>query len=150
MVGPLVRERRLRLGWTQTDLAKKAGLSQNYVSKLEGGKIDLPHRGTLQALAGALGVLLSALYEAAGVIDPQGAAPPPPAPADIDDAILADMLAELRERVPPATMDVLREMRELEDDRPYRQAIRILAEAMRANVDMGGRMLRLDWPGREG
>lgn len=146
MVGTLVRERRRGRGWSQIRLATETGLTQNYVSRIERGEVDLPQRATLERLGAALGIALPEFYRAAGVLEPAPEAPPPP---NIDDAILADMLAELRRLAPSETLEVLRELREVEPDGAYRQAVRLLVEAMRANMHMGGRMLRLDWPGRE-
>jgi transcriptional regulator with XRE-family HTH domain len=70
MIGDLILQRRRALGLSQTELARRTGLSQNYVSKLESGRIELPQRGTLDVLSGALDVSLIALYRAAGVADP--------------------------------------------------------------------------------
>lgn len=47
--------RRLRM-WTQSRLAREAGLSPTTVSNIETGKIGRPHFGTLGKLALALGV----------------------------------------------------------------------------------------------
>ena len=49
----LINIRRLRL-WTQSRLAKEAGVSPTTVSGLETGRITRPHFGTLQKLAQAL------------------------------------------------------------------------------------------------
>ncbi len=49
----LVNIRRLRL-WTQSRLAKEAGVSPTTVSGIETGRIARPHAGTLQKLARAL------------------------------------------------------------------------------------------------
>ncbi len=49
----LVNIRRLRL-WTQSRLAKEAGVSPTTVSGIETGRIARPHAGTLQKLAQAL------------------------------------------------------------------------------------------------
>lgn len=76
MIGTLVRDRRKLLRLSQVALARRAGLSQNYISKLENGEIDLPQRGTLEALGGALGLSLADFYRAAGVLDNGTTRPP--------------------------------------------------------------------------
>lgn len=69
-VGEAVRERRRFLGINQTELGKRAGgLSQDYISKLENGIIETPQRGTMDALATALGVPVAVLYRAAGILE---------------------------------------------------------------------------------
>lgn len=58
------------LGLSQTELGRRAGgLSQDYISKLENGIIDTPQRGTMNALADALGVPVATLYRAAGMME---------------------------------------------------------------------------------
>jgi transcriptional regulator with XRE-family HTH domain len=69
MVGTLVKQRRHHLGLTQVELSRRAGLSQNYISKLEAGQVDLPQRGTLDALGGALDTPIEEFYRAAGILD---------------------------------------------------------------------------------
>lgn len=53
-VGELVRYHRGRVGMTQEQLAKKAGISAAALVRLEGGEIRRPRAGTLGKLAGAL------------------------------------------------------------------------------------------------
>jgi transcriptional regulator with XRE-family HTH domain len=137
MVGQLIQRQRLAKGLTQTELARRTGLSQNYVSKLESGRIDLPQRGTLDVLSGALGVSLIELYRAAGVTDRAPAEStedqPRPLPAieDVMEYIRRDpeIVAKteaLKASVSPATFDRL---------------VRQLAEAWRSN----GRMMIATW-----
>src|SRR5437762_2034607 len=61
-LGSRIRARRTELGWTQDELAQKAGLSKGYLSDLENGK-----RGTgadtLLDLARVLGVSLDFLMK---------------------------------------------------------------------------------------
>lgn len=82
MVGNLVQRTRQARGLTQTDLGRRTGLTQNYISKLESGVVALPQRGTLEVLAGALDLPLADFYRAAGVLVPQdereGERPLPP------------------------------------------------------------------------
>jgi transcriptional regulator with XRE-family HTH domain len=54
--GNKVRLRRETLGWTQTELAKAIGLTQNRISKIESGELTQLSFKNLRALARALGV----------------------------------------------------------------------------------------------
>ena len=51
-----VKLRRDQLGWTQTELAKTIGLTQNRISKIESGDLTQLSFKNLRALARALGV----------------------------------------------------------------------------------------------
>ena len=53
---------RQRRGWTQTELAARAGLHRVFIAKLEAGAQD-PSLTTLEKLARALGVKVSRLIE---------------------------------------------------------------------------------------
>jgi transcriptional regulator with XRE-family HTH domain len=77
VIGDVVKGRRLARRLTQVKLGKLTGLSQDYISKLERGEIDLPQRGTLDALAGALDLDVADFYRAAGVLTGVGEVPPP-------------------------------------------------------------------------
>lgn len=46
--------RRIRLGWTQEDLARRMGCSPSYIGQLE-RRVHVPQYGTLRRWAGALG-----------------------------------------------------------------------------------------------
>jgi transcriptional regulator with XRE-family HTH domain len=134
MVGQLIQRRRLAKGLTQTELARRTGLSQNYVSKLESGRIDLPQRGTLDVLSGALDVSLIDLYRAAGVADP------PPVEANTDDPrplpALDDVIAYMnRDPEIVAKMDALKASLH---DKPevYDRLVRQLAELWRPSTRM--------------
>jgi DNA-binding XRE family transcriptional regulator len=59
-----IRELREAAGLTQVQLAEKSGLPQSHISRLEGRKHS-PSRVTLEKLAAALGVSLSALEPSA-------------------------------------------------------------------------------------
>ena len=54
--GQKVKLRRDQLGWTQTELAKTIGLTQNRISKIESGDLTQLSFKNLRALARALGV----------------------------------------------------------------------------------------------
>ncbi|MDO5734755.1 MAG: helix-turn-helix transcriptional regulator [Eubacteriales bacterium] len=51
-----MRELRKAIGLTQEELAKKAGVSQNQISKFENGDIDKAQIGTVKKYAKALGM----------------------------------------------------------------------------------------------
>lgn len=61
-VGKKIRSLRDKKGWTQEELAKKAGLTQSHVSRIEQSKHSPSHK-TLVKIAKALGV-------AVGTLDP--------------------------------------------------------------------------------
>lgn len=52
----LLRDQRIRAGWTQEELAEAAGLSIRTISGLERGTIQKPQRETIRLLADALGL----------------------------------------------------------------------------------------------
>ncbi len=54
-MGKTVRQIRQAKGLSQAELAKRAGLSREYINKIEAGKYD-PPLSTITALAEALGV----------------------------------------------------------------------------------------------
>ena len=54
-VGGRIKERREGLGFTQADLASKAGLTQSHISRLESATHSATHK-TLEKIAQALGV----------------------------------------------------------------------------------------------
>jgi ribosome-binding protein aMBF1 (putative translation factor) len=60
-LGNAVRERRLALGLSQTELAKKAGMTQPALSRLESGG-PTPTIGVLERLAHALGAKLTVKF----------------------------------------------------------------------------------------
>ena len=62
----LVAERKRR-GWSQVELARRSGVDQPSISRIEAGLID-PALGTLERLAGALGMRLWAVP----VLDDEG------------------------------------------------------------------------------
>jgi transcriptional regulator with XRE-family HTH domain len=60
-IGHEVRTLRKKLGLTVTDLSSATGISPGMLSKIENGNIS-PSLASLQALSGALGIPLSALF----------------------------------------------------------------------------------------
>ncbi|KIZ17306.1 helix-turn-helix domain-containing protein [Streptomyces natalensis] len=53
-IGRRVKRRRLALGMPQADLGAAVGKTQGWVSKVEGGRIELDRTGLINAIAGAL------------------------------------------------------------------------------------------------
>jgi transcriptional regulator with XRE-family HTH domain len=64
-LGAIVRAERQQRGWSQEELAARAGLDQHDVSRVETGKSRLPQEKTMSALAQALDIPLGLLYERA-------------------------------------------------------------------------------------
>jgi transcriptional regulator with XRE-family HTH domain len=62
VVGEGVRRYRQALGWTQVQLAEAAGLSPNYVARLERGELG-PSFFVAHQLSRTLGVDVGELYE---------------------------------------------------------------------------------------
>jgi DNA-binding XRE family transcriptional regulator len=54
---------RLRMGWSQKQLAEKANTSQSYIARLEAGDVD-PQVGTLRRLARVLKTPVATLLDA--------------------------------------------------------------------------------------
>ena len=63
----LARERR---GWTQVELAKRAGLASPTISKIESGATPTPSASVISKIAGAFGVTVSELIEPAPELPP--------------------------------------------------------------------------------
>lgn len=61
MLKDRIRELRKARGWTQEELAARAGMTQGVITNLERGARDNPTQETLDKLAGALGVPVSEL-----------------------------------------------------------------------------------------
>lgn len=51
--GDPIRERRIELGWTQAELAKRSGIPQADISRIENGRLDA-RWSTIQRLSTAL------------------------------------------------------------------------------------------------
>jgi len=64
-VGRRLKALRMAAGLSQVELARKAGISREYLNRLEGGRHD-PTLGTLTRLAKQLGVKLTAFLDAEG------------------------------------------------------------------------------------
>lgn len=68
MVGALVVQRREEMGLSQYELAKRAGLPQGHLSKIEGGEFALPRRPTRDKLGRVLKLSEGDFFRAAGVL----------------------------------------------------------------------------------
>lgn len=55
-IGARIRARRRELGWTQEELARRLGLRQNVISRLEAGNVNNPSVQMIRSLARVLGV----------------------------------------------------------------------------------------------
>jgi transcriptional regulator with XRE-family HTH domain len=65
-----ITEKREQLGWTQTELARRAGVPRTTVNRVEQGTTKLPEADVRRKLAGALGVRHVDLLVAAGELSP--------------------------------------------------------------------------------
>ncbi len=65
-LGRNVERLRVDLGWTQVRLADESGVSQAFISSLEGGRRQDAESRLVAALAKALGVTVDALLEEEG------------------------------------------------------------------------------------
>jgi ribosome-binding protein aMBF1 (putative translation factor) len=63
-VGEAVRRARQALGWTQSELAERSGLSSNYIARLERGELG-PSLFVANQLCGALNIPVEALLHGA-------------------------------------------------------------------------------------
>ena len=75
-VGERIRERRAELGWTQDQLAQKAGISKSFLSDLENGKRSVGANNLLD-IARALGVSLDFLMTGTASQDQKSEVPIP-------------------------------------------------------------------------
>ena len=60
---PSIAKLRLKKGWSQAELARRADTSQPYIARLEQGRVD-PQISTVKKLAKALGLPLGSVVEA--------------------------------------------------------------------------------------
>lgn len=60
-IGASVRQERMRRGWRQEDLAKRAGVPRSRLARIETGRVDRPSIRDLDRLAEALEVTLGYL-----------------------------------------------------------------------------------------
>lgn len=57
-LGEKLKEKRERLGWTQAEAAKRAGIAESTVNRIERGK-RMPHIANLKKIVEALGLEMS-------------------------------------------------------------------------------------------
>lgn len=62
----MIKTLRERRGWSQSELARKAGIRQGVLSDIESGKTKHPRIDTIAAIAQALGVPMEKLMKKAG------------------------------------------------------------------------------------
>ena len=62
----MIKELREKKGWSQSELARRAGVKQGVLSYIESGKTKHPRSDTLAAIANALGVNVDRLIRKAG------------------------------------------------------------------------------------
>lgn len=55
-LGERIKARRRELRWTQEELARRVGVQQNVIARLESGLVQNPHIRMLRTLARVLGV----------------------------------------------------------------------------------------------
>lgn len=60
-LGQRIKERRIKLGWTQERLAQESGFSRVYIIKIENGRAENPGIKTLSKIGNCLGIKLSLL-----------------------------------------------------------------------------------------
>ena len=65
LLGERVKQRREKLGWTQTELAERSGVQQAMISRYERGEVRQARSDHLEKLANTLGVSMDYLTGAA-------------------------------------------------------------------------------------
>lgn len=70
VLGPVLARWRRELGWTQDELAARAGVSRGYLSRLERGLPGRPGLDVLTRVCGAMGRPWTELYASAGLALP--------------------------------------------------------------------------------
>jgi transcriptional regulator with XRE-family HTH domain len=96
VVADRIRRERKKLGLTQEELARRAGLTLNGYADIERGVVQDPHFSSLASIAGALGIPLARLLEEEPA--PLGEAAGGGGPSAAQMAAQLDMDALLRER----------------------------------------------------
>lgn len=94
-LGALLLRRMAARGWTQTELARRSGVNQSYISGLIRGAVERPGEDKARALREALDIGKREWNVAAGLIEADGDAPDDLSPEE------RQILAELRAN--PAT-----------------------------------------------
>lgn len=95
-LGSLIREARLRRGWTQVQLGEAVEVAPSYISQIETGARKWPQE-LIAPLATALGLSQVDMAVAAGLIDP----PNRTTPQTEDDPRLTEFIRRAREHPIP-------------------------------------------------
>ncbi len=113
-IGPVLARWRDELGWTQEELAHRAGISRGYLSRLERDIPEEPGLAILSRVCGAMGHSWAELYRDAGISLP-------------GDVTLADIAEGIND---PELMLYLRRLPELDgrDREMLRALLRFLFE----------------------
>lgn len=113
-IGPVLARWREELGWTQEELAHRAGISRGYLSRLERDLPEQPGLAVLSRVCGAMGHSWAELYRDAGINLP-------------GDVTLADIAKGIND---PELMLYLRRLPELDarDREVLRALLRFLFE----------------------
>ncbi|MEZ4521920.1 MAG: helix-turn-helix domain-containing protein [Thermomicrobiales bacterium] len=113
-IGPVLASWREELGWTQEELAHRAGISRGYLSRLERDLPEQPGLAVLSRVCGAMGHSWAELYRDAGINLP-------------GDVTLADIAEGIND---PELMLYLRRLPELDarDREVLRALLRFLFE----------------------
>lgn len=142
-IGELVRHQREALGLSQTDLAARVGVKQNYVSRIERGEVALPQRALLERLGDVLGLTVADFYRAAGVLDGMDGGMPRPAFYEPDDARagytpaeVAAIVAYVESRPGPEYRERLAAQKARRTAESYERLCVKLFEAWGANADL--------------
>lgn len=89
MLANWVKDQRAARGWSQSELARRAGLSSVFINLIEQGKRPKPSGATLAALARAFEVEVGTVYAELAA----------PTAAALDDPRLADWPPDMRARL---------------------------------------------------
>jgi len=95
MLGAWVKAERVRRGWSQSELARRAKLAQSYISRLEVNARTKPSLKAVEQLALAFEISTEQLMQAVGTMSP--------APADPAAINVTDWLEKLRMLGPDLT-----------------------------------------------
>lgn len=128
MIGDLIQGRLAEKGWSQTQLAVNAQLSQAYISKLLRGQVKLPTQETLKKIGTQLDISLSEFYAAAGILVDAEA----DALSGDENPILADLVPYVQTWTGLASR--LRAIREADSDR-YEALMALLRAGLRAHAE---------------
>ena len=118
MNGQRLNQLRRQAGITMTELARRSGLSQGYISRLEMGQ-STPSLRVLARLAQALGVPLAILLNEPdrSLLSQQAGAVTYPADATPEDRAILEALPRLNKRHKQGLMTIIEGILEANDER---------------------------------